>query len=184
MTTGEGGMITTHSDEEDYLARSYRNQGKRGTNYGGLHHDFGNSSRMTELQALLGLIQLRKLAEMLRKRSVAAWAITKELQRVGIQYCKTSHMDMASNYKLIVLLPESRSRESVKKACAEVGIILGGGVYELPCHRQPVFEGICAGGTYPGAERWCPNHICPPLTSGMTEDEARFVGEMLVKHLM
>ena len=138
---------------------------------------------MTELQALLGLIQLRKLAEMLRKRSVAAWAITKELQRVGIQYCKTSHMDMASNYKLIVLLPESRSRESVKKACAEVGIILGGGVYELPCHRQPVFEGICAGGTYPGAERWCPNHICPPLTSGMTEDEARFVGEMLVKHL-
>ena len=183
MTTGEGGMITTHSDEEDYLARSYRNQGKRGTNYGGLHHDFGNSSRMTELQALLGLIQLRKLAEMLRKRSVAAWAITKELQRVGIQYCKTSHMDMASNYKLIVLLPESRSRESVKKACAEVGIILGGGVYELPCHRQPVFEGICAGGTYPGAERWCPNHICPPLTSGMTEDEARFVGEMLVKHL-
>src|SRR5207249_5471899 len=97
MTTCEGGMITTDSDEEDYLSRSYRNQGKRGTNYGSLHHDFGNSCRMTELQALLGLIQLKKLPEMLRKRSIAARVITKELERAGIQFCGTGHMDMASN---------------------------------------------------------------------------------------
>lgn len=38
MTTCEGGMITTNSDEEDYLARSFRNQGKRGMSYGSLHH--------------------------------------------------------------------------------------------------------------------------------------------------
>ena len=183
MTTCEGGMITTDSDNEDYLSRSYRNQGKRGVSYGGLHHDFGNSSRMTELHALLGLIQLRKLPTMLRRRSLAARAITRQLDRAGIPYCATDHMDVASHYKLIVLLPDGRSLDSVKKALAEEGVLLGGGVYEIPCHRQPVFEGICAGESYPGAERWCPNHICPPLTSGMTEDEARFVGDMLVKHL-
>ncbi len=183
MTTCEGGMITTDSDEEDYLSRSYRNQGKRGVSYGGLHHDFGNSSRMTELHALLGLIQLRKLPAMLKRRSIAARAITRQLDRAGIPYCTTDHMDVASHYKLIVLLPEGRALESVKKALAAEGVILGGGVYEIPCHRQPVFEGICAGESYPGADRWCPNHICPPLTSGMTEDEARFVGDMLVKHL-
>ncbi|MDE2059875.1 MAG: DegT/DnrJ/EryC1/StrS family aminotransferase [candidate division NC10 bacterium] len=183
MTTCEGGMITTESDEEDYLARSHRNQVKRGVSYGGLHHDFGNSSRMTELHALLGLIQLRKLPEMLRRRAAATRAITRQLDKAGIEYCSTSHMDMASNYKLIVLLPDGQTLESVKKALAAEGVTLGGGVYELPCHRQPVFEGICAGQSYPTAERWCPNHICPPLTSGMTEDEAGFVGEMLVKHL-
>jgi len=183
MTTCEGGMITTESDEEDYLARSHRNQGKRGVSYGGLHHDFGNSSRMTELHALLGLIQLRKLPEMLRRRGAAACAITRHLDQAGIEYCPTSHMDMASNYKLIVLLPNGRTSESVKQALVSEGVTLGGGVYELPCHRQPVFEGICKGQSYPTAERWCQNHICPPLTSGMTEDEAAFVGEMLVKHL-
>ena len=183
MTTCEGGMITTDSDEEDYLSRSYRNQGKRGVSYGGLHHDFGNSSRMTELHALLGLIQLRKLPAMLNRRSVAARTITRRLDKGGITYCTTDHMDFASNYKLIVRLSEGRSLESVKKALAGEGVILGGGVYEIPCHRQPVFEGICAGESYPSADRWCPNHICPPLTSGMTEDEARFVGDMLVKHL-
>jgi dTDP-4-amino-4,6-dideoxygalactose transaminase len=183
MTTCEGGMITTDSDEEDYLARSYRNQGKRGMDFGGLHHDFGNSWRMTELHALLGLIQLRKLPAMLEKRSRAARAITKPLDRGAIGYCPTAHMDMASNYKLIVLLPEGRDLDSVKKSLATEGVILGGGVYEIPSHRQPVFEGICPDGVYPGADRWCPKHLCPPLTSGMKEEEAEFVGEMLAKHL-
>ena len=84
MTTCEGGMITTDSDEEDFLARSHRNQGKRGMSYGGLHHDFGNSSRMTELGALLGSMQLKKLPQMIRKRQAAYDAITKKLDAAGI----------------------------------------------------------------------------------------------------
>lgn len=183
MTTCEGGMITTDSEEEVLSARSYRNQGKRGMNYGGLHQDFGNSSRLTEMNALLGLIQLRKLPAMLRQRALAARAITRELDRAGLSYCSTVHMDQASHYKLIVLLPSNRTLQSVKAALAQEGVIPGGGVYELPCHRQPVFEGVCAGGSYPGADRWCPAHICPPVTSAMTEEDGRFVGEMIVKAL-
>ena len=183
MTTCEGGMLTTDSEEEAISARSYRNQGKRGMNYGGLHHDFGNSSRMTEMNALLGLIQLRKLPAMLERRALVVREITRELDRAGLSYCSTAHMDAASHYKLIVLLPPNRTLESVKTTLAQEGVILGGGVYELPCHRQPVFEGICAGESYPGADQWCPNHLCPPVTSGMTDEESRFVGEMLAKHL-
>ncbi|HKY71745.1 MAG TPA: DegT/DnrJ/EryC1/StrS aminotransferase family protein [Nitrospira sp.] len=183
MTTCEGGMITTDSADEDRLARSLRNQGKREMNYGGLHHDFGNSSRMTELNALLGSLQLRKLPAMLQRRARAASVIAKELDRAGVVYCSTSHMEVASNYKLIVLLPEGRSREAVKKALVEEGVQVGGGVYEIPCHRQPVFEDLSRGVSLPNAERWCPRHLCPPVTSGMTEDEARFVGEMLAKYL-
>lgn len=183
MTTFEGGMITTNNDEEDYLARSFRNQGKRGMNFGGLHHDFGNSSRILETSAVLGLIQLRKLPEMIRKRQQAYDLITTALDQAGLAYVSTRHMDVASQYKLIVHVPAGRPTEPLKKALASDGVVCGGGVYDLPCHKQPVFEGICAGESYPGADRWCPNHICPPLTSGMTDDEARFVGEMLVKHL-
>ena len=183
MTTGEGGMITTDSEEEAVSAASYRNQGKRGMNYGGLHDDFGNSSRMTEMHALLGSIQLRKLPAILEKRAAVARAVTRELDRAGLSHCSTTHMDAASHYKLIVLLPPNRVLESVKAALAQEGVILGGGVYELPCHRQPVFEGICEGQSYPGADRWCPAHFCPPLTLAMTEDDGRFVGEMIAKVL-
>jgi perosamine synthetase len=183
MTTCEGGMITTDSADEDRMARSLRNQGKRGMNYGGLHHDFGNSSRMTELNALLGTLQLRKLPAILDRRASVAKAITKELDRAGIAYCSTAHMDAASNYKLIVLLPQGRSLEAVKKALAAEGVQVGGGVYEIPCHQQPVFADLSRGVSLPNAEGWCPRHLCPPLTSGMTEDEGRFVGEMLAKYV-
>lgn len=183
MTTCEGGMITTNSDEEDYLARSFRNQGKRGMNYGNLHHDFGNSARLTEPGALLGLIQLKKLPQMLARRQACYAIIARALDKAGLSYVSTTHMDAASQYKLIVHVPEGRTTEDLKKRLNEAGVICGGGVYDLPCHKQPVFEGVCAGQVYPGAERWCPNHLCPPLTSGMTDEDAQYVGEMLVKHL-
>jgi dTDP-4-amino-4,6-dideoxygalactose transaminase len=183
MTTFEGGMLTLNDDKEDYIARSLRNQGKRGMDFGGLHSDFGNSSRITEIGALLGQIQLEKLPQMLQKRQKAYEKITAPLQEAGISFVSTEHMDAASHYKLIVHLPEGKSPQAVKAAMAEEGIFLGGTVYEIPCHQQPVFQGICAGQHYPRAERWCPNHICPPLTSGMTETEAQQVGEALARHL-
>jgi dTDP-4-amino-4,6-dideoxygalactose transaminase len=183
MTTGEGGMITTGSDREAYLARSFRNQGKRGANYGGLHHDFGNSSRLTELGALLGSIQLRKLPEMLARRQRGYDCITAALDRAGVRYVSTRHMDAASHYKVIVLLPDDRPLEEVRTRLAGDGVILGGGVYHVPCHRQPVFEGSGRGGIFPGADRWCPRHICPPLTSGMSEEAAQQVADSLVRHL-
>ena len=158
MTTCEGGMITTNNDEEDYLARSFRNQGKRGMNYGSLHHDLGNSWRITEINALLGLMQLRKLPYVLRKRQAMYEIITKALNEAGLDYVSTHHMEAASHYKLIVTLPAGRCVDDVKTTLANVGVLLGGAVYDLPCHRQPVFEGICRDETYPGADRWCPNH--------------------------
>jgi perosamine synthetase len=183
MTTCEGGMITTNSDEEDLLARSFRNQGKRGMNYGSLHHDLGNSWRITEINALLGLMQLKKLPQVLRKRQ-AAYAITsKALGEAGLEYVSTHHMDAASHYKLIVLVPDGHQVDHVKATLANDGVLLGGAVYDLPCHRQPVFEGIGVGESFPGAERWCPNHICPPLTTTMTEQEAEWVGTALVQAL-
>ena len=144
---------------------------------------FGNSSRITELNALLGLMQLKKLPEMLDRRRAAYELITSALDQGEIEHVSTRHMDAASNYKLIVLMPEGRRMEDVKQALADDGVVLGGAVYEVPCHRQPVFQGICAGESYPVAERWCPQHICPPLTSGTTDEQAHFVGESLVRHL-
>ena len=184
MTTGEGGMITTNSDEEDQLARSYRNQGKRGMDFGGLHTDFGDSSRITEIGAVLGWIQLRKLPDMIGRRQAVYDAITRELDAAGLRYVSTRHMDVASQYKLIVLLPEGKLPGQAKEALAARGVILGGTVYELPCHRQPVFRGLSPESSLPVAEHWCPNHICPPITSGMTPEDGRTVGQALVEVLV
>jgi perosamine synthetase len=183
MTTFEGGMITLNDEEEDQIARSLRNQGKRGMNFGGLHTDFGNSTRMTEIHAALGQIQLAKLPYMLQARQIAYKIMTAPLREARIPFVSTDHMDSASQYKLMVLLPEGKTAAEVKTALAKEDIYLGGTVYEIPCHLQPVFQGICTGQSFPRAEKWCPNHICPPLTSGTTPEQAKLVGEALVRHL-
>ncbi|WP_124970347.1 DegT/DnrJ/EryC1/StrS family aminotransferase [Aphanothece sacrum] len=183
MTTFEGGMITLNDDEEDYIARSLRNQGKRGMDFGGLHTDFGNSTRMTEIHAVLGRIQLAKLSEMIEKRQRCYELITAPLREAGIKFVSTDHMDSASQYKLMVLLPEGKNPQEIKNALAAEDIFLGGTVYEIPCHLQPVFQDMCPVSSLPRAEYWCPNHICPPLTSGMKEEDAKIVAEALVRHL-
>ena len=181
MTTGEGGMITTDDAEEAELARSYRNQGKRGVAFGGLHTDMGNSTRMTELEALLGSIFLERLPGMLDRRQAAYDVTARHLDAAGIGYVSTAHMDAASHYKMLVLPPDGYDPAALKGALAADNVLLGGTVYEIPCHRQPVFDGLLGEGSYPVADAVCPRHICPPLTSGTTPQQADHVGAALVR---
>ncbi len=173
MTTMEGGIIVTDSEEEAQLARSFRNQGKRHAAYGGLHYDLGSSWRISEIGAFMGLVQLAKLDRMVAARQHAVDIISARLNGLGMAYCDTNHMDRASQYKFIIRLPSGRSMEETKKALAEFGVFCGGGVYEVPCHLQPVFSEVpAARNELTATEEWCPRHICPPVTSGTTTEDA------------
>ncbi|RME59677.1 DegT/DnrJ/EryC1/StrS aminotransferase family protein [Candidatus Parcubacteria bacterium] len=176
MTTMEGGMLTTNDEELAAYARSMRNQGKRGAAYGGLHYDLGNSWRISEIAAYIGRVQLLKLDAMVARRTQAAGGLAEELDRLAVEYCSTRHMDQASNYKFIVKLPEGCDRDKIKACLKDKGVICGGGVYDVPCHQQPVFQNIpYEEEDLKVTERWCPRHICPPITSGVTEEQVRYM---------
>jgi perosamine synthetase len=180
MTTMEGGMIITNNKEDADLAKSFRNQGKRHAAYGGLHYDHGNSWRISEIAAYIGLVQLAKLDRMVATRQHAVDVVSAQLRKLGVAYCDTSHMDKASQYKLIVRVPEGRNVEELKKELAVRGVICGGGVYEVPCHLQPVFgEVACDKNELTVTEAWCPRHICPPITSGTTLVDAERIAVAL-----
>lgn len=169
MTTIEGGMITTNSEEEARLARAYRNQG-RAEDYGGLHHYHGNSWRMSEISAYMGVVMLSKLDRMIAKRQWAVDYLIPLLKELNVDYVDTSHMDNASHYKFLIKLNDIESIKEIKEKFRREEIIIGGGVYEMPCHLQPVFRDI----RYDKedvkiAEKYCPKHICPPITSGLSE---------------
>lgn len=170
MTTMEGGMITTNDGETAALARSFRNQGKRGAAFGNDHRDLGNSWRINELSAAIGILQIARLDDMVARRSAASARMAAALDEIGVDYVRTDHMDEAANYKLIVRT--SQTSDQLKPTFKEQGVVLGGGVYETPCHLQPVFEHVpIPKDGLPVAEQWCPRHICPPLTSRMEEDD-------------
>ncbi|GAB5496081.1 MAG: DegT/DnrJ/EryC1/StrS family aminotransferase [Phycisphaerales bacterium] len=172
MTTMEGGMITTNDQRTADLARSYRNQGKGGSKFGSHHTELGNSWRINELSAAIGRVQLAKLDDMITRRNRAATRFAATLNRIGVPYCRFEHMDQASQYKLIVRIPQDKTIDDLKARFREQGVILGGGVYEQPCHLQPVFSHVqIPSSGLSVSEQFCSHHICPPLTSGLDEDQ-------------
>ena len=89
-TGGEGGMVTT--DDEELWSRmwSYKDHGKSwdavyerdvSPGYRWLHESFGTNFRMIETQAVLGRIQLRRMAETTAKRTAHARAYMDALRR-------------------------------------------------------------------------------------------------------
>src|SRR5690606_29492477 len=79
MTSGEGGMITTPSDKVAHMARVLRNQGmeRRSEN-----EVVGFNTRMTDIHAAIGRVQLTKLAGWTAKRQENAAFLNANLDGV------------------------------------------------------------------------------------------------------
>nr|MDO8134547.1 DegT/DnrJ/EryC1/StrS family aminotransferase [Candidatus Njordarchaeum guaymaensis] len=69
MTTGEGGMLATDDDEIAEKVRLLRSHGQDSRYH---HVTIGYNYRMTDMQAALGMVQLRRLDRILRKKREAA----------------------------------------------------------------------------------------------------------------
>jgi perosamine synthetase len=150
ITTGEGGMVTTHSEEEWLLLRSLRNQG-RGDEGGWLEHvRLGFNYRLDDVSAALGIGQLEKLDEILTLRRDVA-ARYDELLR-GIDGVELPFPDDADHVRswfvYVVKLPDNDARERVIAHFEREGI--GFNRYLPSIHLQPYMreryafrEGMC-----------------------------------------
>ncbi|WP_354644019.1 DegT/DnrJ/EryC1/StrS family aminotransferase [Kitasatospora camelliae] len=170
-TSGEGGMIITESAELRDEARIYRDQGK-GAFTANHHVREGASWRMSELNAAVGTVHLRRLKEFVETRRRVARRYDAALADLaGIEPITEPAGCRGNYYKYVALLPHGVDRARFKQALAEDhGVRLSGEVYDLPLHHQPVFADH-RGGPLPVAEDVCARQICLPVHSDMTEDE-------------
>ncbi|MBN2453109.1 MAG: DegT/DnrJ/EryC1/StrS family aminotransferase [Candidatus Omnitrophica bacterium] len=185
ITCGEGGIITTDSKKIRDLCESLRNQGKEGGN-NDVHYRMGSTYRVTEFQAILGIYQLKRVIEFRKLRERIALFYDREL--AGSELIRPFLIPggvTSSYYKYIAWIDKSVDREKLKKTLKEkYDIALSAPVYKVPCHLQPVFKGIAdPGGNFKEAEYFCDNHICLPISSAMTRDEAAYVVESVKKAL-
>ena len=72
ITTGEGGAVTTSSDEEHALLVSLRNQGRLETSSWLQHGRLGFNYRLDDISAALGIGQLERLETILEARRTVA----------------------------------------------------------------------------------------------------------------
>ena len=151
VVTGEGGVVTTHSEAEWKLLRSLRNQGRSYESGRWFHHPYlGFNYRWTDLQAAVGVAQLEKLDEILELRSAAAARYAELLADVdGVALPLEDDGDhVRSWFVYVVLLDEAVDRAQVTAELGAQGIECG---EYLPCiHLQPYMreaygfgEGLC-----------------------------------------
>ena len=152
MATGEGGVVTTHSEEEWQLLKSLRNQGRSYDMDGGWFHHVrvGLNYRWTDVQAAIGLAQLEKLDRILELRAAAAQRYTELLQDVeGVEGPAADDDDhRRSWFVYVVKLDAGLDRAGVMDSLRREGISTA---EYVPCiHLQPYMreqfgfaEGLC-----------------------------------------
>jgi perosamine synthetase len=151
MTTGEGGVVATHSEEEWRLLASLRNQGRSYEGGGWFHHvRLGLNYRWTDVQAAIGIGQLEKLDRILELRRQAA-ARYRELLR-DVEEVETPYLDdddhRRSWFVYVVKLAPELDRNRVMSDLRREGIATA---EYVPCvHLQPYMrerygfgEGLC-----------------------------------------
>jgi dTDP-4-amino-4,6-dideoxygalactose transaminase len=150
ITTGEGGVVTTHSREEWRLLRSLRNQG-RGDEGGWLEHvRLGFNYRIDDIRAAIGIGQVEQLDEILELRSSVARRYDELLGGIaGVELpCRDDSTHKRSWFVYVVVLPDNAARERV------IGVLeredIGYNRYLPSIHLQPYMrerygfrEGMC-----------------------------------------
>lgn len=171
ITSGEGGMVVTNDAGLNEACRRYRDYGKK-SQWESLHTVIAGNDRMGDLTAVVGLEHARRLDGFIADRELVAARYEKELAG---SLPLVMPQGRSSWYKFIGYLGAGVDRGAFKTALKERGVSLSGGVYDLPLHAQPVFEGRVDPAAYPMANDVCARHVCLPIFSGMTDAQVGHV---------
>ena len=182
MATGEGGVVTTHSEESWRLLCSLRNQGRSYEGAGWFHHvRLGLNYRWTDVQAAIGLAQLEKLDRILELRAEAARRYGELLADVGgVEVPAPDDADhRRSWFVYVVKLDPSLDRAGVMDSLRREGVATA---EYVPCiHLQPYMrerygfsEGLC-----PVAEGTAARTLALPFFTQIGADDQERVVEVL-----
>jgi len=181
ITTGEGGIVTTHSEEEWRLLRSLRNQG-RGDEGGWLEHvRLGFNYRIDDVRAAIGIGQLEKLDEILALRSSVAKRYDELLAGLpGVELpCADDAEHKRSWFVYVIAVPDNETRERVIAAFERQQI--GFNRYLPSIHLQPYMrerfgfrEGMC-----PVSEDASSRTLALPFFTALDRDAQERVAEVL-----
>lgn len=175
ITTGEGGLVVTSDDSLAERCRDLRNL-CFGRQRRFVHEELGWNFRMSNLQAAVGVAQLERLDETIRKkRRIGAW-YDELLQGVAGIERLPGHTRYAENIHWVygMVLDDSIPFDAAEamKRLGERGI--GTRPFFWPMHEQPVFRkmGLFANESCPVAERIARRGFYIPSGLALTREQA------------
>ena len=171
MTTAEGGIVLTNSDEIARRLRLIRNQGMN-TQY--VHELVGFNFRMTNLCGAIGVKQLERLQAWTEQRIANATCYRERLVRVTNPIVRAGYRHVFHQYT--VRVPPGVDRDEVFARLARRGI--GARVYyPLPIHQQPALLRTAwhHASSLPETERAAREVLSLPVHPLLTRDEVDYI---------
>jgi UDP-4-amino-4,6-dideoxy-N-acetyl-beta-L-altrosamine transaminase len=182
ITTAEGGAVTTNSAELAERLALFRNHGvtrdesqMTGPSHGPWYYEqieLGYNYRITDVQAALGISQMKRLdANVARRHEIAAQYDAK-LADLPLQLPFRETFNYSAFHLYVVLLDKARAaeRRTVFESLRSQGI--GVNVHYIPVHTQPFHrEPGRDTGAFPCAEDYYARAISIPMYASLTDDE-------------
>ncbi|WP_420589816.1 UDP-4-amino-4,6-dideoxy-N-acetyl-beta-L-altrosamine transaminase [Bacterioplanoides sp.] len=183
ITSGEGGAAIT---DDEVLADKLRLYGNHGIvrDAERLEYDsdgpwyyeqqlLGYNYRMTDIQAALGLVQLKRLPDFLVKRRTIAERYENDLS--GVVQSVNQKINGISSYHLYPVLADESRADELFKYLREQGIATQ--KHYIPIPFQPYYQKKynIDRSDFPAAERFYRRVIALPMFSRLTDDQQSYV---------
>ncbi|MFB0504190.1 MAG: DegT/DnrJ/EryC1/StrS family aminotransferase [Candidatus Bathyarchaeia archaeon] len=173
ITTCEGGMITTDRKELDSKFRLMREHGQS-SRY--LHTTLGLNYRMTDVEAAVGMEQIKKLGAFLGKRKSNAEFLTENLKtfdKIETPYVKPNVAHSFNQYTIKLGLEQLNCSRDDFANVLKLENIGSAVYYPTPLHLQPIFMSILhmKEGTCPVSEDLAGRVLSLPVHPSLTQTD-------------
>ena len=186
ITSAEGGMAVTNCAELNKKMSRLRSHGITNipeemteSSHGPWYYqqlELGFNYRMTDMQAALGLSQLKQLDNFVSVRNDIATTYNYAFANSTVAHLTQSNECYSSYHLYIVRLTQCdvEKHKSVITGMREQGIIAH--LHYIPIHLQPYYQALgFSDGDFPNAESYYKQAVTIPLHPTMTADEQKAV---------
>jgi UDP-4-amino-4,6-dideoxy-N-acetyl-beta-L-altrosamine transaminase len=181
VTTGEGGMVLTNREDLYQKLIRLRTHGitrnadlMDNLSHGSWYYqqiELGYHYRMTDIQAALGVSQMTRLDEFVKRRHDLVQRYNRLLQDLPLTL-PWQHLDTYPSWHLYVIRLNldkiSKSQRQIFEELRQAGI--GVNLHYIPMHTHPYYQNFgFRWGDFPTAEAYYKEAISLPLYPGLTE---------------
>jgi len=180
ITTGEGGVIVTDNENIAKLSKSMRNQGRGEGDTWLQHTRLGYNYRISDINCALGISQLKRLNEIVKRRNKVAEMYNEKLKDVDevITPFVAPYVTRMSWFVYVIRLADKftkEDRDNIIKEMGKRGIQTRN--YFAPIHLQPFYveQFGFKRGDFPVTDFVSDRTISIPFYTMMREEEIEYV---------
>ena len=182
-TAGEGAVLVTNDEAWANLFRGLRNQGRDQFDEWLVHSRLGYNYRLSELNAAVGMVQLKRIEYLLNKRESVANEYHKGLRKIeGVSQLRlASTTTRMSWFVYPVHFSKGINRDIVMSLLAERGI--PSRPYFSPIHLQPFYRKRFEydRGDFPKSEQAGDSFLALPFYTDMKPEDVALVCDTLTE---